>query len=160
MRRYLFSFLFSFVAFAAHAQKDITQIKQMLDTTHNPVGFTKFVLQKKYTIDTVYIFSTSSFAGKADSLAYFGKQGKTYGPFYSKKEKYLVNILAKAPTTFYDISHILFDTTLFQPKFADSLANVIIAKIDSGKSSFSSMVVLYSADRSTSLKGGKLGWLA
>jgi len=69
--------------------------------------------------------------GKADSLAYHGKVGKTYGPF--KKENILVKILVKAPNTFYHIKHILIDTSVFEKSFAESLASNIMWKIETNK---------------------------
>ena len=73
--------------------------------------------------------------GKADSLAYHGKVGKTYGPF--KKENILVKILVKAPNTFYHIKHILIDTAVFEKNFAESLALNIMWKIENKTSTFS-----------------------
>jgi PPIC-type PPIASE domain len=152
-------FLFSLImtaAFNASSQKLTTaQIKKIMDTTSNPVGFAIF-LKKKYFIDTIAVLSTRSFLGKADSLAYHGKTGKTYGPF--KGENILVKILMKAPNTFYHVQHIVLDTSLFRQRFADSLAAVIIYKIKNNISSFASMASTYSADPYTSAKGGDLGW--
>ena len=132
------------------------QIKKVLDTTSNPIGFVKFVLKKKYKIDTVAIMSSSSFIGLADSLAYNGKIGKVYGPW--KGANYLIKILAKVPNTFYHVSHILLDTVLFKRNFADSLSKKIITKISDGTNTFSEMASTYSADRGSSAKGGDLGW--
>ena len=126
-----------------------------MDTTSNPVGFAIF-LKKKYFIDTVAVLSTKSFLGKADSLAYHGKLGKTYGPF--KGENILVKILVKAPNTFYHVQHIVLDTTLFRQRYAESLADEIIVKINTGIASFAQMASTYSADGSSSAKGGDLGW--
>ena len=56
----------------------VAQMKKVLDTTQYPVAYVKFVLKKKYFIDTVAVMSTNNFLGKADSLAYSGKIGKTY----------------------------------------------------------------------------------
>ena len=114
------------------------------------------MLKKKYYIDTVTVVSTAQFLGKADSLAYHGKTGKVYGPF--KKENILVKILMKAPNTFYHVKHILLDTSVFVPAFAESLADTIIAKIRSGTSSFAEQASIYSADYSSAVKGGDLGW--
>ena len=114
------------------------------------------MLKKKYYIDTVTVVSTAQFLGKADSLAYHGKTGKVYGPF--KKENILVKILMKAPNTFYHVKHILLDTSVFVPAFAESLADTIIAKIRSGTSSFAEQASIYSADVVSSVKGGDLGW--
>lgn len=126
-----------------------------MDTTSNPVGFAMF-LKKKYFIDTIAVLSTKSFLGKADSLAYHGKTGKTYGPF--KGENILVKILVKAPNTFYHVQHIVLDTGLFRVNFADSLATIIIYKINNNISSFASMASTYSADGASATKGGDLGW--
>ncbi len=126
-----------------------------MDTTSNPVGFAIF-LKKKYFIDTIAVLSTKSFLGKADSLAYHGKVGKTYGPF--KGENILVKILVKAPNMFYHVQHIVLDTGIFRKNFADNLADTIIEKINSGRSTFASMASTYSADGNTAVKGGDLGW--
>lgn len=150
--------LFSFFAglfFSAKSQS-IAEIKKVLDTTSNPIGFVKYVLKKKYFIDTVTVVSTAQFLGKADSLAYHGKTGKVYGPF--KKENILIKILTKAPNTFYHINHILLDTSVFVPSFAESLADTIIARIRSGTSTFAAQASIYSADVTSARKGGDLGW--
>lgn len=136
--------------------QNLAQIKKILDTTSNPVGFVKYVLKKKYFIDTVAVVSTQQFMGKADSLAYHGKVGKTYGPF--KKENILVKVLVKAPNTFYHIKHILLDTAVFDKSFADNKADEIMAKISSGSSSFADQASIYSADYESGAKGGDLGW--
>ena len=94
--------------------------------------------------------------GKADSLAYKGKVGKVYGPF--RGENILIKILVKAPNTFYHVNHIVLDTAFFRYKFADSLADNIIQRIRSGQTSFADMASTYSADQSSSNKGGDLGW--
>ena len=136
--------------------QSINQIKKELDTTIDPIGYVKFKLKKKYTIDTVTVMSTSSFMGIADSLAYNGKIGKVYGPF--KGGNYLIKVLAKVPNTFYHVSHILIDTSAFSKKFADSLGSTIIKRIKSGNSSFSTMASTYSIDHYSALRGGDLGW--
>lgn len=155
MKKIIFVFLFTGVILPAKSQT-IAQIKSILDTTKNPIGFVKYVLKKKYFIDTVTVVSTQQFMGKADSLAYHGKVGKTYGPF--KKEKILVKILVKAPNTFYHIKHILIDTAIFDKGFAESKADDIIGKINAGTTSFSAQASIYSADMESSGKGGDLGW--
>jgi parvulin-like peptidyl-prolyl isomerase len=139
----------------ASKSQSVTQIKKMLDTTNNPIGYLKYI-KKKYFIDTIPVYTTSNFRGIADSLAYKGKVGKTYGPF--RRENILVKILVKVPNTFYHINHILIDTATFRPKFADSLADVIINKIQSGAATFGSQASIYSADESSSSKNGDLGW--
>ncbi len=141
--------------FSAQGQT-IAQIKKILDTTTNPIGFVKYVLKKKYFVDTVVVVSTAQFMGKADSIAYHGKLEKVYGPF--KKENILVKVLAKAPNTFYHINHILLDTTVFDSSFAESLAETILAKLRAGSTTFAAQASIYSADIESSSKGGDLGW--
>ncbi len=147
--------MFTGILFSGKGQT-LAQIKKILDTTNNPVGFVKFVLKKKFFIDTVAVVSTASFLGKADSLAYNGKVGKVYGPF--KKDNILVKILMKAPNTFYHVKHILLDTSVYRPRYAEALADSIILKINSGTASFSSMASTYSDDTGSSQKDGDLGW--
>lgn len=147
--------LFIGICFTAKSQT-IAQIKKVLDTTSNPIGFVKYVLKKKYFIDTVAVVTTSNFMGKADSLAYRGKVGKTYGPF--KGENILVKILAKVPNTFYHVSHIVLDTAVYSQRFATGLSQTIIQKIQSGEATFASMASTYSADYASAAKGGDLGW--
>jgi hypothetical protein len=134
----------------------LARIKKELETTDNPIGYVKFKMKKKFSIDTVAILSTSSFLGKADSLAYRGKTGKVYGPFTN--ENILVKILVKAPNTFYHVSHILIDTATFSKHIADSLATALLAKIKTGSDSFQSLAALYSSDRPSAMNGGDLGW--
>lgn len=136
--------------------QSVAQIKKVLDTTSDPIGFVKYVLKKKYKIDTVTIMSTTSFSGLADSIAYKGKIGKVYGPF--KGANYLIKVLGKVPNTFYHVSHILIDTAIFSRKFADSIASNIIQKIKSDSSTFETMARTYSADNISAYKGGDLGW--
>jgi peptidyl-prolyl cis-trans isomerase C len=139
--------------------QSVAQIEKTLDTTSNPLGYARF-LNKKYTIDTISVFSTTTFVDRTDSLAYHGKEGKVYGPFTQNGRKYLIKILGKAPNIFYHVAHIQLDTALFRPKFADSISSVIITKIQSGKASFASMATLYSIDQFSASRGGNLGWLA
>ena len=155
MKKIFFSILFINILFTAKCQT-IAQIKKVLDTTSNPIGFVKYVLKKKYFIDTVAVVTTSNFIGKADSLAYKGKVGKTYGPF--KGVNILVKILAKVPNTFYHVSHIVLDTAVYSQRFATGLSETIIQKIQSGEATFASMASTYSADYVSSIKGGDLGW--
>lgn len=155
MKKLFLTLLFSGILLFVKSQ-NLAQVKKILDTTSNPLGYVKFVLKKKFFIDTVAVLSTESFLGKADSLAYHGKVGKVYGPF--KKDNILVKILMKAPNTFYHVKHILLDTSVYRPRFAEALADSIIFRISNGSTSFSSMASVYSADNSSSGKGGDLGW--
>jgi hypothetical protein len=147
--------IFLFIASAGKSQSTST-IKKVLDTTSDPIGYIKYVIKKKYKIDTVTVMSSTTFLGIADSIAYKGKIGKVYGPF--KGGNYLLKVIAKVPNTFYHVSHILIDTAIFSPKFADSLANSIIRRIQSDSSTFESMARTYSADRPTAYRAGDLGW--
>ena len=155
VKKILLLFLFTGFIFSAKSQT-VAQIKKILDTTNNPIGFVKYVLKKKYFIDSITVISTGQFMGKADSLAYHGKVGKTYGPF--KKENILVKILMKAPNTFYHINHILIDTSVFDKDFAESLADSIMVKIKNKTSTFAAQASIYSADYESAAKGGNLGW--
>lgn len=152
----LVSVLLLLLSVSLASSQSLQQIKKVLDTTHDPIGFVKYVLKKKYKIDTVTVMSTSFFRGLADSLAYKGKVGKVYGPF--KGANYLFKILGKAPNTFYHVAHILIDTSTFSRSFADSLASSIIDKITSGTSNFDVMARTYSSDHTTAVKGGDMGW--
>lgn len=155
MKKIFFLFLFCTVIFSAKSQT-VAQIKKILDTTTNPVGYVKYVLKKKFYIDSVIVYSTEQFLGKADSLAYNGKVGKVYGPF--KKDNILVKVLMKAPNTFYHIKHILLDTAIYDKGFAESLADTIISRINNGSTTFAAQAGIYSADYQSAVKGGDLGW--
>lgn len=155
MKKILLLFSFLLISYIVSAQK-LAQIKKELETTPDPIGYVKFKLKKKYSLDTIAIFSSTSFVGLGDSIAYKGKTGKVYGPF--KNQNILVKILGKLPNTFYHVSHIVLDTGIFKQNFADSLASNIINKIKSGTATFESMASTYSSDYNTSQNGGDLGW--
>lgn len=155
MKKIVATFLFAAMLMSVKSQT-VTQIKKELEATDNPIGYVKYKLKKKFSIDTVTVMSSSSFMGLADSIAYKGKVGKVYGPF--KGNNILVKILAKIPNTFYHVSHILIDTAVFKPAFADSLADKIINNIKSGSTTFENMAGTYSSDNGTLAKGGDLGW--
>jgi len=155
VKKILCILFFAGIAITGKSQT-IAQIKSILDTTNNPIGFVKYVLKKKYFIDTVTVVSTQQFMGKADSLAYHGKVGKTYGPF--KRENILVKVLVKAPNTFYHIKHILLDTAVFDKTFAESKADEIMNKINYGSTTFAEQARIFSADYESAPKGGDLGW--
>ncbi|MEJ7586331.1 MAG: peptidylprolyl isomerase [Ferruginibacter sp.] len=154
--KHLLSALILVLIFTVVKSQSVNQIKKVLDTTSDPIGYIKYKIKKRYKIDTVTIISTTSFLGLADSIAYKGKIGKVYGPF--KGANYLIKVLAKVPNTFYHVSHILIDTATFSQTFADSIAGNIIKKIKTDSSSFESMARTYSSDKSTSARGGDMGW--
>ncbi len=155
MKKFIISAALLIAAVGVFGQT-IAEMKKVLDTTHDPIGYVKYRLKKKYKIDTIAVMSSTSFVGLADSLAYKGKIGKVYGPW--KSANYLIKVLGKVPNTYYHVSHILLDTALFKKNFADSLSGTIINKIQSGKSTFAEMAGTYSADRGSSSNGGDLGW--
>jgi hypothetical protein len=144
--------------FSAMAQKKtIAQMKAELEKSTNPPLYVKDVLKKKFTLDTVLIFSSTQFGGTRDSLAYKGKVGKVYGPY--DKGRVLVQILAKSNGTFNRVSQIFIDTTIFTKRIADSLAGSIVSRIKNGSTSFEDMVMTYSSGPEVNRKGD-LGWLA
>ncbi len=56
------------------------------------------------------------------------------------------------------MQHIVLDTAVYRSKFAESLADSIINKINSKTETFAKMASVYSADYQTAIKGGDLGW--
>ena len=155
MKKLISTILFALLFISAQSQT-LAQIKKELDTTSNPVGYVKYKLKKKFKIDTIAVLSSTSFLGLGDSIAYKGKVGKVYGPF--KGNNILIKVLAKVPNTFYHVSHIVLDTSVFKKAFADSLGSSIINRIESGTSTFATMASTYSADAVSAAKGGDLGW--
>jgi parvulin-like peptidyl-prolyl isomerase len=159
-------FLFCFICFGLFVTtvskaQTIAQIKTELAASKDPLGYVKFKIKKQYKVDTVNIVSTNSFVNFGDSLAYFGEVGNVYGPFKGKnRQKYLLEILGKASNTFYHVAHILLDTSTFQKKFVNALADSIIYKIKSGQSTFEEMAITYSSDNTSGSKGGELGWFS
>src|SRR5215510_9827520 len=131
MKKVIFFLFISILALQALAQKKtVAQIKQELQATQNPLAYVRDTLKKKYKLDTIIVTRIRNYQGIADSLAYHGQIRKVYGPY--DKGKYLVQVLGKLPNTFYRIGQIYLDTTVFKRKFADSIANSILARINSG----------------------------
>ncbi|MBS1659449.1 MAG: peptidylprolyl isomerase [Bacteroidetes bacterium] len=137
----------------------IPQIKAELEKSPNPLLYTKQILKKRFKIDTIVVTRTKLFSSLADSLAYHGKEKKVYGPYGSKDNRFLVQLLMKAPNQFFHVNQIFIDTSLFSRRRADSLGNVIIEKIRSGASTFEEMAATYSMGGEGSTKGD-LGWIA
>ncbi len=149
-----------FLLMAGHSQgqpKTITEIKTAIEKSGNGPLYVKDVLKKKFRIDTVMVLRTSHFNGLADSLAYHGKVGKVYGPY--DKGRILVQVLAQVPNTFNRVSQIYIDTSVFMRRFADSLADDIIGRIQQGKASFEDMAQTYSMGGESATRGD-LGWVA
>ncbi|WP_188929680.1 peptidylprolyl isomerase [Puia dinghuensis] len=137
----------------------IPQIKAELEKSPNPILYTRDILKKKFRIDTIIVSRTRTFSGIADSLAYHGKEKMVYGPYGPAGKRFLVQLLSKAPNQFYHISQIFIDTALFRYHVADSLGNLIITKIRSGKATFGQLAETYSMGGEASTKGD-LGWIA
>ena len=144
----------------AQAKKlTIPQIRAELEKSPNPVLYTKQILQKRFKIDTIVVTRTRAFNSLADSLAYYGKEKKAYGPFGPKGSQFLVQILNKAPNLFYHISQIFIDTSVFRYRIADSLGNLIMAKLKNGSATFEQLAQTYSMGGEGESKGD-LGWIA
>jgi hypothetical protein len=144
----------------AGAQKmTIAQMKAGLEKSPNSPLYAKDVLKKKFKLDTIVVTRTSVFHSIADSLAYLGKVKKVYGPFEQDGSRFLVQILAKLPNTFYRISQIYIDTSVFRYQFADSLGDVIVEKIRNGSGTFEQFARTYSMG-GESATDGDLGWIA
>lgn len=160
MKKYFLLVTLVVPTFSLVAQKmTISQMKIELEKSPNSPLYTKDVLKKKFKLDTIVVSRTAIFSSMADSLAYKGKVKKVYGPYEQDGSRFLVQILAKSPNTFYHISQIYIDTAVFRQKFADSLGNVIIEKIKNGSASFEQLARTYSMGGET-ITSGDLGWVA
>ncbi len=137
----------------------IRQMKEELEKSPNPILYAKQILKKHFRLDTITITQTRHFGGLPDSLAYYGKNKKVYGPFGPKGGQYLVQVLSKAPNEFYHISQIFIDTSFFSYRIADSLGNVILKKIKDGSATFEDLATTYSLSRDA-MASGDLGWIA
>lgn len=139
------------------AQKlTVAQIKARIEQAQNPVAFVRDTLKKQFKIDTVIILNSTHFSGVVDSLAYHAKIRKVYGPY---DKKFLVQVLAKVPNTFTRISQVFIDTSLFTRRIADSLANSIVERVQSGAASFEDMAQTYSMGGEGATKGD-LGYIS
>lgn len=137
----------------------IPKIKAALEESPNPILYTKQVLQKRFRIDTIIVGKTRHFDGLADSLAYNGKEKKVYGPYGPPGNKFIVQLLSKAPNQFYHVGQIFIDTAIFRKRLADSLGDVILKKIADGSATFEQLAQTYSMGGEGPLKGD-LGWIA
>jgi parvulin-like peptidyl-prolyl isomerase len=149
--------LFSITAFTQ--KLTVAQMKTEIEKSSNSPLYVKDILKKKFKIDTVVITRTKSFNSLADSLAYKGQLKKVYGPYGQAGSRFLVQVLAKAPNTFYRVSQIFIDTSIMRYKFADSLGNRIIAKLNSGADTFEHQAQTYSMGGEGATQGD-LGWVA
>jgi hypothetical protein len=137
----------------------IRQIKEELEKSPNPILYAKQILKKRFKIDTVTITQIPHFGGFADSLAYYGKTGKVFGPYGPGNARYLVQVLSKAPNEFYHISQIFIDTSFFSYRIADSIGNVILRKLKDGSATFEDLAKAYALGRDAAA-GGDMGWIA
>jgi hypothetical protein len=139
--------------------KTIPEIKAALESSPNPLLYTKQILKRRFKIDTVIVSRTKSFHGLADSLAYNGKEKKVYGPYGPRGGQFLVQLLSKAPNEFYHIGQIFIDTSIFRYRIADSLSNLILKKVKDGSATFEDMARTYSMGGEAATRGD-LGWIA
>ena len=139
--------------------KTITEIKTDIEKSTNSPLYVKDVLKKKFKLDTVMVTRTTHFNNLADSLAYRGELKKVYGPFNMGGKKFLVQILARLPNTFYKISQIFIDTSVFSYHTADSLGNSIVNRLNNHQDSFENLSQAYSMG-GESVTQGDLGWVA
>ena len=160
MKLYMFLFLcLAATGLRAQIPTTIPQIKAELEKSTNPILYSRDILKKRYKIDTIIVSRTRHFNGIADSLAYNGKEKKVYGPYGPAGNRFLVQLLSKAPNQFYHVGQIFIDTAIFRRRVADSLANVILAKVKSGTATFEQMAQTYSMGGEAASKGD-LGWIA
>ena len=139
--------------------KTMAEIKTELEKSPNSPLYVKDILKKKFRLDTVMVTRTSHFTSLADSIAYKGILKKVYGPFTIKGQKFLVQILARLPNTFYRISQIFIDTSVFRYRIADSIGNSILSKLKNHQDSFEHLAQTYSMGGEASTKGD-LGWIS
>ena len=139
--------------------KTITEIKTELEKASNSPLYVKDILKKKFRLDTVVVTRTTNFNSLADSLAYKGVIKKVYGPFTMQGQKFLVQILARLPNTFYKISQIFIDTSVFRYRTADSIGKSIVNKLKNNQDSFEHLSQTYSMGGEAVTKGD-LGWVA
>jgi hypothetical protein len=137
----------------------MAEIKKDIENSTNSPLYVKDVLKKTFKLDTVVVTRTSHFNSLADSLAYLGILKKVYGPFTMGGRKFLVQILARLPNTFYRISQIFIDTSVFRYRIADSIGQVILSKVKNKQDSFEHLAQTYSMGGESATKGD-LGWVA
>lgn len=160
MLKYSCLILFILIPFYGSSQpKTIAVIKTELEKSPNSPLYVKDILKKKFELDTVVVTRTTHFNGLADSLAYKGALKKVYGPFTLQGHKFLVQILARLPNTFYKISQIFIDTTVFSYRMADSIGNAIVGKLKKHQESFERLSQAYSMGGESATLGD-LGWVA
>ncbi|HXB31741.1 MAG TPA: peptidylprolyl isomerase [Puia sp.] len=139
--------------------KSIKEIKTELEKSPNSPLYVKDVMKKKFILDTIVVTRTTHFSSLSDSLAYRGILKKVYGPYTMQGKKFLVQILARMPNTFYKISQIFIDTSVFRYRMADSLGKSILSKLKNNQDNFERLAEAYSMG-GESITKGDLGWVA
>jgi len=134
-------------------------MKTEIEKSPNSPLYVKDILKKRFKIDTIQVARTSHFTSLADSLAYTGTLKKVYGPYTQNGTKFLVQVLARAPNTFFRLSQIYIDTSVFRYRVADSLSQAILNKLKNGSDSFEHLVQTYSMGGESATQGD-LGWVA
>jgi PPIC-type PPIASE domain len=140
-------------------QMTIAQMKSEIEKSPNSPLYVKQVLKKRFKIDSIVVARTRFFNSLADSIAYTGKVKAVYGPFQQKGSKFLVQVLAKAPNTFFHLSQIFIDTSFFTYRVADSLGMLIMKKLHTGADSFEHLAQTYSMGGESAFQGD-IGWVA
>jgi hypothetical protein len=160
MFKYILFTLLTFSLLQGYGQpKTMSEIKSEIEKASNSPLYVKDILKKKFKLDTVIVTRTKNFNSLADSLAYTGILKKVYGPFNMGGQKFLVQILARLPNTFYRISQIFIDTSVFRYRMADSLGKSILAKLKNHQDTFEHLAQTYSMGGESVTKGD-LGWVA
>jgi len=160
MFKLLLFIVLTFSALSGYCQsKTMAEVKAELEKSPNSPLYVKDIMKKKFKLDTVMVTRTTHFINLEDSLAYRGVIKKVYGPFTVQGQKYLLQILARLPNTFYRISQIFIDTTVFRYRMADSLGNSILTKLKNHQDSFEHLSQTYSMGGEAVTKGD-LGWIA
>ncbi|HCL84673.1 MAG TPA: hypothetical protein DIC22_11900, partial [Chitinophagaceae bacterium] len=160
MLKYICLFLLIINSLHGYSQpKTMAAIKTELEKSPNSPLYVKDILKKKFKLDTVVVTRTTRFNSLADSLAYKGVLRKVYGPFTIQGQKFLVQILARLPNTFYKISQIFIDTSVFRYRIADSIGNAILSKLKNHQDSFEHLAQTYSMGGESATRGD-LGWVA
>ncbi len=134
-------------------------MKAELEKSPNSPLYVKDILKKKFRLDTVMVTRTAHFNSLADSLAYKGVIKKVYGPYHIQGIRFLVQVLAKLPNTFYRISQIYIDTSVFRYRIADSIGKSILARVSNKEDDFGHLAQTYSMGGEASTQGD-LGWVA
>jgi len=139
--------------------RTMTELKSDIEKSTNSPLYVKDILKKKFKLDTIVVTRTAHFNSMADSLAYRGIIKKVYGPYTLNNQKFLVQILARLPNTFYKISQIFIDTTVFRYRMADSIGKSILNKLKTNQESFERLAQAYSMGGESATQGD-LGWVA